>query len=702
MQYFPLKVERNEIRLLKILPQEKLDEPATQIRSQEIIQCTLEHVSLDEFTEDSKDYFSQSGKDVYTAEAFWDRMREKYRAAGLLPPRHSEEEDDANLRAKECKRIGFTVTSSPRWGRWTWGDYIALSYTWGTWENAQEIIVNGHVVKVTENLHAFLQQMRKTPTCPSGCGLWIDALCIDQSDIDERNAQVKRMTLIYEQAFAAVAWLGKEADNSAMAFNLLSKLAGVNASGSKRELASFLGQAEFDNLPLGSWNALQVFFERPYWKRLWIVQEIVLSNSTMAVMCGDMNIGWGYFQHAIDLLATDFSLLHSRYTRDANALGVPTHPLQGFVRLQQLSRFYQPCSEGKVRLSLGDVLSTARLSEQSDDRDKVYGVMSLIPPAISKAITPNYRHSIQQVFKDLVHACIATTGSLDIICQARCNVLDGTQWPSWLPDFRLRPTVDQEFTRKRPYHACKEAKVAVQFTNDGCLSARGFIIDNVDGLGYGLTDSLSAETLSLDFEQIFLEGMPVTQPTQSPALNPYQSERGLRNALWRTLVADRDDFGDSAPDSYESIIHIPIKPTGNHAYLVQNGFFVMFSMARFCNQNLQVGEREFLMYFPLIKTEYELPPPEVVPLILSRCCTLMFGRKLLITGKGYVGLAPITAQKGDIIAILFGCSMPVILRRYGDKGYKLVGEAYVHGIMEGEALGWLGEDQIHDEMFDIY
>jgi hypothetical protein len=103
MQYFPLKVERNEIRLLKILPQEKLDEPATQIRSQEIIQCTLEHVSLDEFTEDSKDYFSQSGKDVYTAEAFWDRMREKYRAAGLLPPRHSEEEDDAIFVPKSAK-----------------------------------------------------------------------------------------------------------------------------------------------------------------------------------------------------------------------------------------------------------------------------------------------------------------------------------------------------------------------------------------------------------------------------------------------------------------------------------------------------------------------------------------------------------------------------------------------------------------------
>ena len=219
MQYTPLDVGRNEIRLLKILPQEKPEEPVTQSPSQEVIQCMLEHVSLDDFTEDSKDYFSQSGKEVYTIEAFWDRMRERYRAAGLLPIRHSEEPEDANLRAKECQIIGLTVISCPGWGRWTWGDYVALSYTWGTWENAKEIIVNGHMVKVTENLHAFLRQMCKTPMYPPGCGLWVDALCINQSDIDERNAQIKRMKLIYEQAFTAIAWLGKEADNSVLAFN---------------------------------------------------------------------------------------------------------------------------------------------------------------------------------------------------------------------------------------------------------------------------------------------------------------------------------------------------------------------------------------------------------------------------------------------------------------------------------------------------
>ena len=66
-------------------------------------------------------------------------------------------------------------------------------------------------------------------------------------------------------------------------------------------------------------------------------------------------------------------------------------------------------------------------------------------------------------------------------------------------------------------------------------------------------------------------------------------------------------------------------------------------------------------------------------------------RTLITTEKGYIGLAPETVRQGDTLAILFGCSVPMILRRElegsEDGAWRVVGECYVHGLMDGEAMG---------------
>jgi len=63
------------------------------------------------------------------------------------------------------------------------------------------------------------------------------------------------------------------------------------------------------------------------------------------------------------------------------------------------------------------------------------------------------------------------------------------------------------------------------------------------------------------------------------------------------------------------------------------------------------------------------------------------GRRFFISEKGYMGLAPITARAGDAICILFGGQVPFILRERDDSEHSMIGECYVHGIMDGEAIG---------------
>ena len=88
--------------------------------------------------------------------------------------------------------------------------------------------------------------------------------------------------------------------------------------------------------------------------------------------------------------------------------------------------------------------------------------------------------------------------------------------------------------------------------------------------------------------------------------------------------------------------------------------------------------------------------PRIAPLIFSRVCRrasgIVEGRRLHVTHKGHIGLTAIAARNGDVVCLLLGCSIPVTLRPYKNRNYRLVGESCIHGLMEGEAMPWLGSD----------
>lgn len=85
-------------------------------------------------------------------------------------------------------------------GRYPWGEYVALSYVWGNSDNMREISINGKPVQVTKNLESALRILRDKLPMRLGVRLWVDALCINQKDIMERNTQVQRMWEIYNKA----------------------------------------------------------------------------------------------------------------------------------------------------------------------------------------------------------------------------------------------------------------------------------------------------------------------------------------------------------------------------------------------------------------------------------------------------------------------------------------------------------------------
>jgi hypothetical protein len=132
--------------------------------------------------------------------------------------------------------------------------YTALSYVWGDATYKQPISVNGKLFGITPNLHAALVYIRDEN---KPVQLWVDAVCINQSDIDERNSQVAQMSDIYLRAKKVIAWLGEAADGSDAAMDYL-------LSFSSRKPTSTPASPTLQIALEGLWT-------RPYWTRVWIL-----------------------------------------------------------------------------------------------------------------------------------------------------------------------------------------------------------------------------------------------------------------------------------------------------------------------------------------------------------------------------------------------------------------------------------------------
>jgi hypothetical protein len=152
------------------------------------------------------------------------------------------------------------------------GDFTALSYTWGKLHPAVKILLNEQLFEVRKNLWDFLHQ-----AIISGRSelLWIDAISIDQENIDERNHQVALMSQIYRKATNVIVWLGAATERSNVVMNHLRDL---RHTAIKFHHLYQSGNGEIQ-------TALWQFLDHPYWKRLWTQQEFVLAKK--------LNILWG-------------------------------------------------------------------------------------------------------------------------------------------------------------------------------------------------------------------------------------------------------------------------------------------------------------------------------------------------------------------------------------------------------------------------
>ncbi|KAK1751026.1 heterokaryon incompatibility protein-domain-containing protein [Echria macrotheca] len=384
--------------------------------------------------------------------------------------------------------------------------FNALSYTWGDprcpyldhgpgapsaesyLQATRTIRCDGDIFPVRPNLYDALRRIQAARSdVPQQRFLWIDAICIDQSSIAERSSQVQMMSRIFESAECIIAWIGPADDTLTDADSAVSKLAAVISGplpssvdevlAIKARLA-VLTEADFFDASaykekLGTryitkreWLAFLAFLYRPYFERVWIVQEITLARR-IVLLCGPLHLEWQDFAKAIlcfltlpqwvvllnrEILRTWISPESAEYVtfrrlRDADprTSTIPLAPVH-LVKVRVYARGDLPDgAKTPKKYGLRGLITTHRAAAATDPRDKVFALISLADPTKAPLTHPkahtlaaDYNLPVESVYTRLARLQILSFGDLRVLDTREADHMRAVKGlPSWVPDYSV-------------------------------------------------------------------------------------------------------------------------------------------------------------------------------------------------------------------------------------------------------------------------
>ena len=567
--------------------------------------------------------------------------------------------------------------------------YIALSYCWGNQEKTIPIVLGNDVYPVTENLFHLLRQLQQSRNPPR---LWIDAICINQRDTSEKATQINLMGSIYKRAQQVIAWVGEEDQYTSEAFGLLQEVASEPPQSELDELRSLSTR----KLPVSAAKGLRSLINREYWRRVWILQEILLARD-VEVRCGDQRISWDTMMVAFSRKVLE-RLLNQR---------VEGHRV-GIKCLRDLSE--------QRDVELFEALQLSLTSRSSEARDKVFALLSLVSDSNDFLATTTYEDSLEDLNKNMTLTFLHSRGVLDIIpllargCHDR-TVLDD-EYPSWVPRWHdlsekkhgeglaclITPTMMiPSFYSPRRVPGGRKRDLPVKpklqrHTLRRCLYDEGRLICASRPLG-------QIKILSASLND---EGPLTFQNAGSDIPNPYAASAD--QGSFSAGLAILDCFSTSLsmklhmPDSHRYSTSVMLNEfqsllgkSGNYTGLdaaLKDWFEVHRSLPihgrtiqQWANSlpwkasNLEVGACLALTKLHL-RTDAKYKTRHAFRTLTFN---VVKGHRLIVTEQGYVGWAPEHTRLGDSIHLLEGCETPIVLRPRERSGLVVVGKAAIAG-----------------------
>lgn len=187
--------------------------------------------------------------------------------------------------------------------------FVALSYVWGDESNTVELKINGHSYYVTPNVLSALQHLSELA---ARLVIWVDAICINQGNLRERSDQVRMMGDIYKNAEHVLVWLGPQGGESDLGLNIIRDLGNAYHDYKCSEKAFQSIEEKYVSTQDQAWTSLSQLLRRPWWSRLWTVQEVVL-GSQVSLICGTQSISWNSMYHTYHALRNMDEIINSKF-----------------------------------------------------------------------------------------------------------------------------------------------------------------------------------------------------------------------------------------------------------------------------------------------------------------------------------------------------------------------------------------------------
>ncbi|CBX97652.1 hypothetical protein LEMA_P090610.1 [Plenodomus lingam JN3] len=533
--------------------------------------------------------------------------------------------------------------------------YECLSYTWGSATQAHQKLyiwqkhttaggerLSLQYLNVRTNLMTALQHLRHHDLPRV---LWIDAVCIDQTNLTEKGQEVARMGQIYNKASRVVVWLGPEDESTPLALDIIQRIStgveltwdhrGINRTLPGSEAQVLEQRPEDSALSPEHWMALSRFLRRPWFSRLWIRQEVQLA-SEVRVLCGKKEVDWGSLEKMSVFV---------EHKMDRKYIGV-----QEILFCRSLFRYLGSDS-------LIYTLHRSSLCNYFDSRDLIYANLSTSTAMSALHIAPDYSLTPAQVYKDMTLRYIARFQTLDLFRSCDFETCP-PGFNSFVPDYASPKSESRLFA----VHAHAGSQQSYVGTGDGGIVVRGVDVDGVCKVSPA-RKPLAVRTHEDDNHADII----ATYRTWEPP--------GLMESLY--------PLGGTLLDAF--------------VLLLSNGF---------CKDAYYDGHlptfaesRDTFIACVWSSGDAELCTEPNHRAYIKELTSDRRGEVFFTTEKGYLGVSPASVKAGDAVAVLAGASVPIVLRpqhTLDSRKYQIVGPCYIQGLMLGEGLlgplppGWMG------------
>ena len=537
--------------------------------------------------------------------------------------------------------------------------YEAISYCWGNCLSKTNIILNGLKFMAPSSAVTPLVYFRQSAKPRF---VWIDALCIDQTNDREKEHQVAMMGAIYVSAASTLVWLGVSQDDEK------TKHAVRFCSNPAQRIVSEPQQSgirieELDqiceeiSLPDDyDYSVLEIIFDSPWYSRTWVVQEVALAKRATCY------IGQFSIPSPIVMMASFWA---NECTRQIGRV-----ESQSLIRAQ--SNISMACGilslemHSTFQSGLLDLLTLTRRAEATDPRDKIYGVLGLTRRArtgreLPDGVVPNYKKSVRSCMRDATRVMIQETVTLRAIASPlRYVSLDhrfrDEAWPSWVPRWYAsdRHNIDR---------LCVE-----MFSADDGVPLSTQLLNVADDHDLPIVEGFILDRVKNTFPMLiqYFEGVPhFTMSLQIMCI--LLGFATMQSFIW-FLIAEQIDRerikeGDLRIERFANWVQESQDP------------------GTVAGRNTEISGQE------LYRRASQ---------IMDACS----GQAMFLTSSGLKGPAHASVQEDDIVVILYGSNSPFVLRQESEH-YQLVGPCYVQGVMDGEVVRERKSQGIGSQIFEI-